>query len=95
MPKKYISLDWPDSIYGGRKRPSFGGRGALLDFQNNKEFSARLRKGLPLYEDVCMERVGGVATENRLILGDCLSACALLKENKVKVDLVYIDPPFA
>lgn len=33
--------------------------------------------------------------KNLLIQGDCLSACAYLKENKIKPDLVYIDPPFA
>lgn len=30
-----------------------------------------------------------------LIQGDCLSACAYLKSKNIKVDLVYIDPPFA
>jgi len=33
--------------------------------------------------------------KNRLIQGDCLSACAYLKQQNIKVDLVYIDPPFA
>lgn len=32
---------------------------------------------------------------NLLIQGDCLSACAYLKQENIKVDLVYIDPPFA
>jgi len=32
---------------------------------------------------------------NLLIQGDCLSACAYLKSKDIKVDLVYIDPPFA
>lgn len=33
--------------------------------------------------------------KNLLIHGDCLSACAYLKSKNIKVDLVYIDPPFA
>ncbi|MDI6781936.1 MAG: DNA methyltransferase, partial [bacterium] len=33
--------------------------------------------------------------KNLLIQGDCLSACAYLKSQDIKVDLVYIDPPFA
>lgn len=33
--------------------------------------------------------------DNLLIQGDCLSACAYLKSKNIKVDLVYIDPPFA
>lgn len=32
---------------------------------------------------------------NLLIHGDCMSACAYLKEKDVRPDLVYIDPPFA
>jgi len=32
---------------------------------------------------------------NLLIQGDCLSVCAYLKQQNIKVDLVYIDPPFA
>jgi adenine-specific DNA-methyltransferase len=32
---------------------------------------------------------------NLLIQGDCLSSCAYLKSKNIKVDLVYIDPPFA
>ena len=33
--------------------------------------------------------------KNLLIQGDDLSACAYLKSKNIKVDLVYIDPPFA
>jgi adenine-specific DNA-methyltransferase len=32
---------------------------------------------------------------NLIIQGDCLSACAYLISKNIKVDLVYIDPPFA
>jgi adenine-specific DNA-methyltransferase len=32
---------------------------------------------------------------NLIIHGDCLSACAYLNSENIKVDLVYIDPPFA
>jgi len=32
---------------------------------------------------------------NLLLQGDCLSACAYLKSKDIKIDLVYIDPPFA
>ncbi|MCY7408806.1 MAG: site-specific DNA-methyltransferase, partial [Chitinophagales bacterium] len=30
-----------------------------------------------------------------LIHGDCISACAFLKSKNIKVDLIYVDPPFA
>jgi adenine-specific DNA-methyltransferase len=35
------------------------------------------------------------AENNMLIRGECISACAYLKDKNIKVDLVYIDPPFA
>jgi adenine-specific DNA-methyltransferase len=36
-----------------------------------------------------------LSTDNLVIRGECLSACAHLKANNIEVDLVYIDPPFA
>ncbi|MCR4437209.1 MAG: DNA methyltransferase [Eubacteriales bacterium] len=30
-----------------------------------------------------------------MVCGECVSACAYLKEQGIEVDLVYIDPPFA
>lgn len=32
---------------------------------------------------------------NLIIRGECISACAYLKEKGISIDLVYIDPPFA
>ncbi|MGH7203317.1 MAG: DNA methyltransferase [Candidatus Levyibacteriota bacterium] len=52
-------------------------------------------KGLPYYEAELVERVNGGSEDNLIIHGDCLNACAYLKEKNIKVDLVYIDPPFA
>lgn len=34
-------------------------------------------------------------SDNLVIRGECISACAYLKDKGIKVDLVYIDPPFA
>ena len=50
---------------------------------------------MPYYEVETTEKVGDADTDNMIIRGECLSACAYLKEHGVKVDLVYIDPPFA
>ena len=41
------------------------------------------------------ETVGENADGNMVIRGECVSACAYLKDRGIKVDLVYIDPPFA
>ena len=52
---------------------------------------------MPYYEMEEIEQVGkpGKDWNNLLLRGECLSACAYLKEQAIKVDLVYIDPPFA
>lgn len=49
---------------------------------------------MPLYEMELKERIGQ-NPNNLVIRGECLSACAYLKDKGVQVDLVYIDPPFA
>lgn len=49
---------------------------------------------MPYYEVETVETVGE-PSENLIIRGECISACAYLKEKGIKVDLVYIDPPFA
>ena len=50
---------------------------------------------MPYYETELRERVGSNADGNLVIQGECLSACAYLKDQGITVDLVYIDPPFA
>ncbi len=57
--------------------------------------SNRLHRGMPLYEIEKQETVGNNQDRNMLIRGECVSACAYLKEQEIAVDLVYIDPPFA
>lgn len=70
---------------------------ALLNFEGR-----RMPDHLPLFEVTKVEEVRATqiatapaAAPNLLLHGDCLSACAYLKANNLKVDLVYIDPPFA
>ena len=54
-----------------------------------------LQRGMPLYEMEKQETVGENTDGNMVIRGECISACAYLKEQGIQVDLVYIDPPFA
>ena len=54
-----------------------------------------IQRGLLLYVRVYQETVGDIADGNMVIRGECVSACAYLKEQGIQVDLVYIDPPFA
>ena len=65
----------------------------VLRYRDANRVYERVRRGMPLYEVELKE--GDGTAENLVMRGDCLSACAFLKENDIKVDLVYIDPPFA
>lgn len=65
----------------------------VLRYRDANRVYERVRRGMPLYEVELKE--GDGKAENLVMRGDCLSTCAYLKENDIKVDLVYIDPPFA
>ena len=67
----------------------------MLRYRDNDRVVERIRRGMPLYEVERAEQVGDNPKHNLVIHGECLSACAWLKEQGVEVDLVYIDPPFA
>lgn len=68
----------------------------LLKYEGNDEVLSHIKRGMPYYELNVVEHVGkDKQTDNMVIRGECISACAYLKEKGIKVDLVYIDPPFA
>jgi len=66
-----------------------------LRYQGAGEVADKLKRGMPLYEMEKQETVGTNADGNLVIRGECVSACAYLKDRGITVDLVYIDPPFA
>jgi adenine-specific DNA-methyltransferase len=79
---------------------------ALLNYWGRHLPTSKLKMTLfetSLVEEVKQKGQKKIITEtelnadfkNLLIHGDCLSACAYLKSQNIKVDLVYIDPPFA
>lgn len=67
----------------------------ILRYRDNGKVFERIQRGMPLYEVESQEVVGRNPNHNLVLRGECLSACAYLKEKGIKVDLVYIDPPFA
>lgn len=99
MAVKYIPF-FPEPIEGQALLNNFN---RTLRYRGVEDLSGRLRRGMPYYEVDITEKVGDADTDpstssgqgNMIIRGECLSACAYLKEQGVKVDLVYIDPPFA
>ena len=94
MAIKYIS--YPLNVLAGQavldiiSRPQ-----RKLFYRDNDKVFERILRGMPLYEVESQEVVGKNSNHNLVLRGECLSACAYLKEKGVKVDLVYIDPPFA
>ena len=91
MPIKYVPFI-PEPVEG---QAVLGNFNRILRYKGADEVSMTLQRGMPLYEMEKQETVGENADGNVVIRGECVSACAYLKEQGVQVDLVYIDPPFA
>ena len=91
MPIKYVPFI-PEPVEG---QAILGNFNRILRYKGADEVSMILQRGMPLYEMEKQETVGENANGNMVIRGECVSACAYLKEQGIQVDLVYIDPPFA
>lgn len=94
MAIKYISYD-PNVLEGQAILNNFVRTQRILRYRDNGKVFERIQRGMPLYEVESQEVVGKNPNHNLVLRGECLAACAYLKEKGVKVDLVYIDPPFA
>lgn len=94
MAVKYVPY-FKEPIEGQAILDNFTRTKRILKYADNDKVFNRIDKGMPLYEVETEEIVGDKNTENMIIRGECVSACAYLKQNDIKVDLVYIDPPFA
>ncbi len=91
MPIKYVPFI-PEPIEG---QAVLGNFNRILKYKGADDTSMVLQRGMSLYEMEKQETVGENADGNMVIRGECVSACAYLKEHNIQVDLVYIDPPFA
>lgn len=91
MPIKYVPFI-PEPVEG---QAVLGNFNRILRYKGADEVSMTIQRGMPLYEMEKQETVGKNLDGNMVIRGECVSACAYLKEQGVQVDLVYIDPPFA
>jgi adenine-specific DNA-methyltransferase len=97
MPIKYIPY-YPNTVEGQAILDNITRSQRVLRYRENDKVYDRIKRGMPYYEVEQLETVGtstGSVSENMVIRGECISACAYLKEKGIKVDLVYIDPPFA
>ena len=91
MPIKYVPFI-PEPVEG---QAVLGNFNRVLKYKGADDMSMVLQRGMPLYEMEKQETVGENKDGNLVIRGECVSACAYLKERGIQVDLVYIDPPFA
>lgn len=102
MPIRYIPID-PIVLRG---QAVLGNFTRSLRYHGNHKPGQRLSRGLPLYELRTEEQVeasnvplspvqSAQAAPNLIVHGECQAACAHLLATGQKVDLVYIDPPFA
>jgi adenine-specific DNA-methyltransferase len=91
MAVKYIPFI-PEPVEGQAVLSNFN---RILKYKGADDVSMALERGMPLYEMEKPETVGENKAGNMVIRGECVSACAYLKEKGITVDLVYIDPPFA
>ena len=86
MPIKYVPFI-PEPVEG---QAVLGNFNRILRYKGADDVSMTLQRGMPLYEMEKQETVGENADGNMVIRGECVSACAYLKEQGIQVDLVYI-----
>ena len=94
MAIKYVPY-FPNTLEGQAILDNFVRTKRVLRYRDNDQLIERVERGMPLYEMETKETIGTNPNQNKIIRGECLSACAYLKEHGIQVDLVYIDPPFA
>ena len=94
MAIKYIPFN-PTVLQGQAVLSNFTRTRKILSYCGDDEVEPHISRGMPLYETKEKETRGENKDGNLIIRGECISACAYLKEKGIAVDLVYIDPPFA
>lgn len=94
MAVKYIPY-YPNTLEGQALLDNFVRTKRVLRYRYNEQVIERIKHGMPLYEMEQIEKIGDNSDGNLVIRGECISACAYLKDKGIQVDLVYIDPPFA
>lgn len=93
MAIKYIPFYTP--LEGQAVLGNFVRTKRLLDYRGNKDVVPVVERGMVKYDMLREEPVGKNPDGNMVVRGDCVSTCAYLRDQGIKVDLVYIDPPFA
>ncbi len=93
MAIKYVPY-FPNTLEGQAVLDNFVRTKRVLRYRDNGQVIERVQRGMPLYEIELKEQIGQ-NPNNLVIRGECVSACAYLRDKGIYVDLIYIDPPFA
>ena len=94
MAIKYVPY-FPNTLEGQALLDNFVRTKRILRYRDNDKVIEHIERGMPFYETELQEKIGKNPDGNLIIRGECVSACAYLKDKGISVDLVYIDPPFA
>ena len=94
MAIKYVPY-FPNTLEGQALLDNFVRTKRILRYRDNNKVIEHIERGMPFYETELQEKIGKNPDGNLIIRGECVSACAYLKDKGISVDLVYIDPPFA
>ncbi len=94
MAIKYVPY-FPNTLEGQATLDNFVRTKRVLRYRDNDQVIERVQRGMPLYEMELKEQIGDNSNNNLIIRGECLAACAYLREKGIFVDLIYVDPPFA
>lgn len=94
MAVRYIPY-FPNTLEGQAILDNFVRTKRVLRYRDNDQVIDRIQRGMPLYEMELKEQIGKNPNHNMVIRGECLSACAYLRDKGIFVDLIYVDPPFA
>lgn len=85
MAVKYIPY-FPDTLEGQALLDNFVRTQRILTYKDKNTVYQRIQRGMPLYEVDCQEVVGNNDRHNLLLRGDCVSTCAYLKANGIKIE---------
>jgi len=94
MAVRYIPY-FPNTLEGQAILDNFVRTKRVLRYRDNDQVIDRIQRGMPLYEMELKEQIGKNPNHNMVLRGECLSACAYLRDKGIFVDLIYVDPPFA
>lgn len=78
MPIKYVPFI-PEPVEG---QAVLGNFNRILRYKGADDVSMTIQRGMPLYEMEKKETVGENSDGNMVIRGECVSACAYLKEQR-------------